>query len=109
MLSHGKQDSTQAHYQSSFIITVKDKVGALDECLSILREQSISLTRIESRPSKTQQWMYDFFVDFTASNEAQAQQALEALKPAVESLKLIHTTDNDELGMQSNYCLNNIF
>ncbi|RKP35338.1 hypothetical protein BJ085DRAFT_33735 [Dimargaris cristalligena] len=49
----------------SFSIT--DRVGVLDECLAALRNRAISLTRIESRPSRTPDWDYDFYVDWGRS------------------------------------------
>lgn len=60
--------SEQAHLVS-LIVSVDDRVGALDDCLSAFKSLNISLTRIESRPSKTRDWDYDFFLDFHASSD----------------------------------------
>lgn len=39
-------------------------LGALDEALHVFRDQNISLSRIESRPSTSAEYDYDFYVDF---------------------------------------------
>ena len=50
--------------KTSIMFGVKDKVGALYECLSYFDKDKISLTMIESRPSKNKEGEYFFFVDF---------------------------------------------
>jgi chorismate mutase / prephenate dehydratase len=50
--------------KTSVMFHVKDKVGALYECLSYFDREKISLTMIESRPSKNKEGEYLFFVDF---------------------------------------------
>ncbi|KAJ1979558.1 hypothetical protein H4R33_005691 [Dimargaris cristalligena] len=73
----------------SFSIT--DRVGVLDECLAALRNRAISLTRIESRPSRTPDWDYDFYVDFTADAPATVQTAITALKGLAKNVRVITT------------------
>ncbi|UCF29885.1 MAG: prephenate dehydratase [bacterium] len=50
--------------KTSLVFSIKDRVGALYEMLKPFSENSINLTRIESRPSKKKAWDYLFFVDF---------------------------------------------
>ncbi|KAJ2784076.1 hypothetical protein GGI15_002367 [Coemansia interrupta] len=62
------------HYDASSIrerratifFSIHDKVGALDECLRALKTAGVSMTRIESRPSKSVEPGYDFFVEIDA-------------------------------------------
>ncbi len=50
--------------QTSVIISIKDRIGALQDILGYFTESGINLTRIESRPSKKKAWDYLFFLDF---------------------------------------------
>ncbi|NQZ57207.1 MAG: prephenate dehydratase [Lentisphaeraceae bacterium] len=50
--------------KTSLMFGVKDKVGALYECLSHFEADHVSLTLIESRPSKNAEGEYFFFLDF---------------------------------------------
>ncbi|KAJ3201548.1 hypothetical protein HDU82_008028, partial [Entophlyctis luteolus] len=59
--------------------TITDRVGALEDVLEQIRGLSISLTSIESRPSKTR-GSYDFFVDFDAGSREQAEMVIEKFK-----------------------------
>ncbi|MEX1111308.1 MAG: prephenate dehydratase, partial [Chthoniobacterales bacterium] len=49
--------------KTSVMFAVKDQPGALAKALAPFEKAGISLTRIESRPSKRQAWEYYFFVD----------------------------------------------
>ena len=48
---------------------MKDQPGALAKALEPFEKAGISLTRIESRPSKRQAWEYYFFADFAGHAE----------------------------------------
>lgn len=59
------------------IVTIKDHEGALEQLLKIFRLHGIrSLTHIESRPSKTIKWTYDFCFEFVASPDSTLIEAL---------------------------------
>ena len=49
--------------KTSIMFSVRDRVGALYDTLKPFAEQGISLTKIESRPSRRKPWEYIFFVD----------------------------------------------
>ena len=49
--------------KTSIIFFLKHEPGSLYKCLSVLAEREVNLTRIESRPAKTKNWEYIFFVD----------------------------------------------
>ena len=55
---------------ASLLFTVEDREGSLEEVLQIFKSLSISLCRIESRPSKSFKWKYDIVVDFRMPDEA---------------------------------------
>ncbi|MGH8187977.1 MAG: prephenate dehydratase, partial [Steroidobacteraceae bacterium] len=55
--------------------------GALHRLLGPLAQHGISMTRIESRPSRRRKWDYVFFIDVVGhADEPPLQQALEGLK-----------------------------
>ncbi len=49
--------------KTSILFFLQHKPGALYNCLSVLAEMAVNMTRIESRPAKTLKWEYLFFVD----------------------------------------------
>jgi len=66
--------------KTSVMFAVKDQPGALAKALAPFEKSGISLTRIESRPSKRQAWEYYFFADFAGhAEEAKVAAALAEL------------------------------
>lgn len=55
--------------KTSVVFAVRDQPGALAKALAPFEQAGISLTRIESRPSKRQPWEYCFFADFAGHAE----------------------------------------
>ncbi len=49
--------------QTSIMVSIIDRVGALSEILSLIAAQGVNLTRLESRPSRKKAWDYIFFMD----------------------------------------------
>lgn len=49
--------------KTSVCFCLKDRVGALYDCLIPFKEHGLTMTMIESRPSKRRNWDYLFFVD----------------------------------------------
>ena len=68
--------------------------------LSLIRKQNVSLSRIESRPSKTK-GNYDFFIDFNASSAAEIERIKKALdgSPVINKINVISGDKSDEPGM----------
>lgn len=50
--------------KSSIVVSTKNEPGALVKILEPFDRHGISLTRIETRPSKVSNWTYVFFIDF---------------------------------------------
>lgn len=58
--------TTRDDERASVYFSITDKVGALSDILSMLTKLNISLSRIESRPSRSK-GVYEFYVDFVSS------------------------------------------
>lgn len=50
--------------KTSIVVSSHNKPGALFALLDPFRRGEISLTRIDSRPSRTEKWAYVFFIEF---------------------------------------------
>ena len=50
--------------KTSIIVSTRNEPGALFKLLVPLEAEGISLTRIETRPSRTENWAYVFFMEF---------------------------------------------
>jgi chorismate mutase / prephenate dehydratase len=68
--------------KTSLLLASRHQAGALQELLQPLTQHKVSMTRIESRPSRRGKWDYVFFVDVEGHrddpNVAAALQELEA-------------------------------
>src|SRR5262249_60116534 len=67
--------------KTSFILSAKNRPGAVYALLAPFARHGVSMTRFESRPSRTQLWEYVFFV----AVEGHVQDA--AVRRAVSELK----------------------
>ncbi|KAJ3293018.1 hypothetical protein HDU79_000796 [Rhizoclosmatium sp. JEL0117] len=87
--------------KTSLFFTIKDKVGALDDVLAHIRRLKLSLTRIESRPSKMS-GAYDFYIDFEAQNKAQVDNVVDRFRTFVEDVKVITGYESENPGEAAN-------
>ena len=55
--------------KTSLLLSARNRPGALLRLLQPLLDEQIDMTRLESRPSKTGQWEYVFFVDILGHQE----------------------------------------
>jgi chorismate mutase/prephenate dehydratase len=76
--------------KTSIMFSIKDEVGALCEMLLPFKGHNISLTRIESRPSRRRPWDYNFFVDLEGHREDQSvKDALAELEVKCQYLQIL--------------------
>ena len=59
------QPSPTGNDATSLLISAPHKPGGLRRMLQPLEDAGVSMTRIESRPARTQMWEYVFFIDVT--------------------------------------------
>ena len=68
---------------TSLVISVPNRPGAVHDLLVPLKTHGVSMTRFESRPARTGQWEYYFYIDLeghpSAPNVAKALAELQAL------------------------------
>ena len=74
--------------KTSIVISTGNYPGALYHALAPFAESGISMTKIESRPSRRGVWDYVFFIDFEGHREdPKVAEALELLKERVQLFK----------------------
>ncbi|SHG87083.1 prephenate dehydratase [Pollutimonas bauzanensis] len=76
--------------KTSIILAVPNRAGAVYDMLAPLAANKVSMTRLESRPARTGQWEYYFYVDLQGHrNEPAVAQALADLKKQVAFFKVL--------------------
>jgi len=76
--------------KTSIIFSAKHAPGTLYHALGEFASRNINLTRIESRPTKTTAWQYNFYLDFEGHRtEKRCAEALQALEKYVTFLKIL--------------------
>lgn len=77
---------------ASLLFTVEDREGSLEEVLKIFKKLSISLCRIESRPSKSFKWKYDIIVDFNVTDGSRLKELEAALNERESTYQFIESS-----------------
>ncbi|KXS19197.1 hypothetical protein M427DRAFT_109045 [Gonapodya prolifera JEL478] len=80
----------QGSQNTTIYFTIVDRVGALEEVLGRLAELDVSLTSIESRPGR-HAGLYDFYIDFLASEDKQVAHAVTKLAKHVKEIRVVST------------------
>lgn len=74
--------------KSSILVSTRNEPGALYKVLGPFHEHGISLSRIETRPSKTGSWSYVFFIDFDGHQASpETRKVLEAVAAVAMEVK----------------------
>ena len=78
--------------KTSLVFTTRHHQGALAECLNMLAEHGLNLSKLESRPVPRRPWEYLFYVDLegTLHNDAAAL-AIAALRRLCPYLRVLGT------------------
>ncbi len=71
----------------SLAFAIDHRPGTLVRALGSLAEAGVNLSKIESRPVPGSPWQYIFHVDLRFTSEAQADRALELLRPQTRMMK----------------------
>ncbi|KAG9296936.1 hypothetical protein G9A89_006891 [Geosiphon pyriformis] len=89
------ESDSKAPFRTTLLFSVSDHVGILDECLAAIKSLHVSLKRIESRPSKTPGWDYDFFVDFDAESKQQLENVVGTLQNVTKKVHIVSADTNE--------------
>jgi len=97
ILANKKQEKT-AKDKTSIIFSIKHVPGALYSILEKFNANKINLTKIESRPTKSTPWEYNFYVDFEGNLEdPHVKEMLEKIKQHTVFLKVLGSYARAEL------------
>lgn len=76
--------------RTSIVFSVANKAGAVHEALEPLARHGVSMTRFESRPSRTGVWVYHFYIDLEGhESDAGVAAALVELKAQAGFFKVL--------------------
>ena len=76
--------------KTSLILSTRNVPGAIHALLTPLAANRVSMTRLESRPSRTGLWEYVFYVDVEGhQRDANLARALRALREKASFLKVL--------------------
>jgi chorismate mutase/prephenate dehydratase len=84
--------SASGEDRTTLLLSARDtqKPGALQRLLQPLARHGISMSRIESRPSRRRKWEYVFFVDIDGhADDAHVKKALAALKKQASLFRVL--------------------
>jgi chorismate mutase / prephenate dehydratase len=92
MPSQHPQPRASGHDCTSLVVSVPNKPGAVHDMLVPLKNHGVSMTRFESRPARSGQWEYYFYIDIDGHpDQPQVATALAELRNACAFFKLLGT------------------
>jgi chorismate mutase/prephenate dehydratase len=75
--------------RTSLVMTAHNKPGSLHDLIASFAAHSVSMTRLESRPARTGQWEYYFYVDIDGhQHDPKVARALAELRDKAPFLKI---------------------
>lgn len=76
--------------KTSVCFAIKDKIGALYDCIKPFKDAGITMTKVESRPMKNANWEYCFFIDILGHRDEKIiQDAFAELKNSCSFFKIL--------------------
>ena len=77
---------------TSLVVSVPNQPGAVHDMLVPLKVHGVSMTRFESRPARSGQWEYFFYIDIAGHpDDARVATALEELRSTCAFFKVLGT------------------
>jgi chorismate mutase/prephenate dehydratase len=84
------QPQASGHDCTSLVVSVDNKPGAVHDMLVPLKTHGVSMSRLESRPARSGQWEYYFYIDLQGHpSQPQMALALQDLREACAFFKLL--------------------
>ena len=76
--------------KTSMLVRMKNRPGALYRVLKPFSDEGVDLTRVESRPSRSGNWSYVFFIDFEGHRDDDAvRRVLAALEQDALDIRML--------------------
>ncbi|HET6600264.1 MAG TPA: prephenate dehydratase [Burkholderiaceae bacterium] len=86
------QPKASGHDCTSLVVSVPNRPGAVHDMLVPLKKHGVSMTRFESRPARSGQWEYYFYIDLQGHpDQPHVGAALEELRSVCAFFKLLGT------------------
>ena len=86
------QPKATGHDCTSLVVSVPNRPGAVHDMLVPLKRHGVSMTRFESRPARSGQWEYYFYVDLQGHpDQPEVAAALQELREVSSFFKLLGT------------------
>lgn len=86
--------------QTSLVLGVPDRAGALHELIEPLSRHGVSMKRFESRPARQAGWAYYFYIDLTGHQEDEAvQRALDELRARAAFFRCLGSYPSERAGV----------
>ena len=90
LIVRGAPDESASTDRIFFSLTCRHEVGALVKMLSILSDNGLNMTKIESRPIKDRVWEYRFFIEVEGDySDAEVRAAIQKVSARASSFKLL--------------------
>ena len=85
-----KESLETGNDKTSIIFSIKHEPGSLYRIIENFNKNNINLTKIESRPTKTNTWEYNFYVDFEGhQNKSEVLEMLNKIKEETLFIKIL--------------------
>ena len=75
--------------KASLVCTLPHTRGALSKILTIFSFYDINLSKIQSMPIVGREWEYRFYIDLTFDSYVRYRQAIDAVRPLLNDLKIL--------------------
>ncbi len=76
--------------KTAVILSIKDRVGALHDLITVFAREKINLSNIQSRPSRRKAWNYYFFIELDGhATDPNVQAACAALEQQCQMVKVL--------------------
>jgi chorismate mutase/prephenate dehydratase len=86
------QPQASGHDCTSLVVSVTNRPGAVHDMLVPLKQHGVSMTRFESRPARSGQWEYYFYIDIQGHPDQPAvATALKELRTVCAFFKVLGT------------------
>jgi prephenate dehydratase len=81
---------TGGPHRTTLVFAVRNVPGSLHRCLGAFATRGVNLSRLESRPTGTARWEYDFWVDIDAgADEADCAAAIDDLRSEAQMVRVL--------------------